>query len=119
MAAREHPGFVENLGLASILKRQPLVTLKEMVLEDFGARLAAVHEQPRFWIEADPVPDNVRTELGKQFERARIFRDEGLLQDALAAMDLVIGQGQALPLHYYYHGDYLTCMRLAMSIEMR
>ena len=106
-AAREHPGFVENLALARILKTQPLVTLKEMVLEDFGTRLAAVHERPRFWIEADPVADNVRTELGKQFERARVFRDEGLLQKALTAMDLVLGQGQALPLHYYYHGIIL------------
>lgn len=106
-AVGEEPKFVQNLALATMLKGNPLVTLEEEVIADFEEQLAFVHQQKKFHIRLDPVPQLVRDELGRQYERARIYRECGLPLKALAAIDLVIQQGHAIPLHFYFRGIIL------------
>jgi tetratricopeptide (TPR) repeat protein len=110
-ASDAHPDFIENRGLAKLLRHQAMVTPEQEVIEDLRGKLADIHKQRRFQINMQPVPETVRATLGRQFSHVRQFRNAGMLEKALAAMDGIIQQGWAIPFHYYYRGIILHELR--------
>jgi tetratricopeptide (TPR) repeat protein len=106
-ASEAHPDFTENRSLAELLRHQAIVTAEQEVIRDLRERLTNTHNIQAPQIKMQPVPKQIRDQLGKQFGRARQLYKIGMLEQALAAMNGIIQQGWAMPFHYYYRGIIL------------
>jgi len=106
-ASEAHPDFTQNRSLAELLRHQAMVTAEQEVILDLRERLTNFHNIQAPQIKMQPVPKQVREQMGKQFGRARQLHKIGMLEQALAAMNGIIQQGCAMPFHYYYRGIIL------------
>ncbi|MDP7204867.1 MAG: hypothetical protein QGH11_04820, partial [Pirellulaceae bacterium] len=110
-AGDTHPDFKENCALAKLLQYQATATPEQEVIDSLQERLSEIHKQPPFRINMQPVPENIRMALDRQFGQARQFRNSGMLDESLAAMDRIIRQGWGIPFHYYFRGNLLFEMK--------